>query len=124
MFQGTRTLDRTDRSPCLVAFTPTAPLRLLDLTGSWPRRIGEGTWVKDGDLESSRSWARAIYEDYGDIDGLRYESAHWREGQNVALFERAQDRVPATSRFHRPLADPELARLLEGVAGLIGYAFV
>lgn len=123
-FQDTRTIDRHDREPWIVAFTPTAPLVLLDLSSAWTTRAGGHQSLASGPRSASRQWARAIYEEYPDVDGIHYPSANYGPGHSIALFERAANRIPVNPRFHRPLADPGFRQILDRVADRLGYALV
>ena len=123
-FQDTRTIDTRDRDPWVVAFAPAAPLALLDLASAWTTRVGGHQSLSTGPRDIAREWARAIYEDYPHLDGIHYPAANFGPGHNIVLFERADTRMPASPRFHRPLADPGLRPILGQVADLLGYALV
>jgi hypothetical protein len=123
-FQDTRTIDKRDREPWVVAFAPTAPLTLLDLSSAWTTRAGGHQSLSSGSRQVSRQWSRAIYEGYPEVDGIHYRTANYGPGHSVALFDRANDRMPANPRFHRPLADPGLQSILDQAADRLGYALV
>lgn len=123
-FQDTRTIDRHDRERWIVAFAPTAPLLLLDLSSAWTTRAGGHQSLTSGPRPTSRQWAIAIYEEYPGVDGIHYASANYGPGHSIALFERAIDRMPDNPRFHRPLSDPGLQPILDQAADRLGYAIL
>jgi hypothetical protein len=123
-FHDTRTIDPHDRTPWIVAFTPTAPLALLDLTGAWPTRANANQAISSGDRRRSRQWAQAIYDDYPDLDGIHYTASNFGPGHSVAVFERATDRMPSHPTFHRPLSDPGLRVMLDATADFLGYSLI
>jgi hypothetical protein len=48
VFQKTRTIHRKHRLPVLVGFSISTPLKLLDLTGAFPTRIGASLGLMSG----------------------------------------------------------------------------
>ena len=75
VFQTTSTVDRKTRGPRLVIVRPTRPLRLLDLGGLWPTRVGASQEISSGPKKITQAWARAIRTAFGDLDGLWYRSS-------------------------------------------------
>lgn len=69
---------------------PTAPIPLLDLTGEGALAIGATGTLQWGDEPRRRTqrWGRRIYEQYHDLQGIRYQAAH-QGGECVVLWERA-----------------------------------
>ncbi|MFV2073559.1 MAG: RES domain-containing protein [Thermoanaerobaculales bacterium] len=124
VFQGTRTIDRRRRNPWLVAFEIVRDLRLLDLRGLWPTRVGASQAISSGSRRRAQRWSRRIYEAFPGIQGLCYPSSMGGGAPAFALYERAADAIPATQSFHRALADPALHIPLENAAHQIGYAIV
>jgi hypothetical protein len=94
-------------------FRPSRDLQLLDLVGVNASKAGTVAAISmNADTVKSQSWSRYFYENpstYGEIDGLRYMSAHNAEIA-IALYERAADavsNVPAEDD-DLPLSDPSL----------------
>ncbi|WP_020673793.1 RES family NAD+ phosphorylase [Amycolatopsis nigrescens] len=75
VYQTTSTVDRTTRGPRLVVVRPTRTLRLLDLSGLWPTRVGASQEISSGPKRITQAWARAIRSAFGDLDGLWYRSS-------------------------------------------------
>jgi RES domain len=124
VFQDTRVIERERDRPWLVAFRLAAPLVVLDATGTWPTRAGGGMTLHAGRRDDARLWAQAIYEDYGDLGGLRYPSSMAGNRPCFALFERAQSALPTTPELHRALGDPALLPYLRGAAKDFNYEIV
>jgi RES domain-containing protein len=80
---------------------PSSAVALLDLTGEGAMAIGAVGTLAWGDepRRLTQRWARRIYEQYTDLDGIRYRAAH-QGGESVALWERAPavDRAPGGDR--------------------------
>jgi hypothetical protein len=70
--------------------SPPKPINLLDLTGQGALAIGAPGTLQWGDEPRRRTqrWGRRIYEQYNDLDGIRYQAAH-QGGECVVLWERA-----------------------------------
>lgn len=87
VFQSTSTVDRTTRGPRLVIVRPSRTLRLLDLTGLWPTRVGTSQEISSGPKKLTQEWARAIRAAFGDIDGLWYRSSMDSGAPAICLWE-------------------------------------
>jgi hypothetical protein len=124
VFQATRVVDRSTRSPWLVAFRLARDVELLDLTGVWPTKAGASMAINTGPRPRARRWSAAIYAAYAHVDGLFYASSMHANRPAFALYERAQSTMPATPVFHRPLADPSLLNRLAAAATRLGYGIV
>lgn len=124
VFQSTRTIDRTRRSPWLVAFEVLRDVTLLDLTGHWPTRAGASQAINSGTRKRARRWSRRIYDAFPPIEGIRYPSSTYENQPALALYERAESAMPTTPVFHRALADPALLGPLQAVASAAGYTMV
>jgi len=120
-FQDTRFIERFDRARAAVIWIPRRPLRLLDVDSRWTTRAGGNRALTAGSREVSRRWARAIYEQLEDLDGLTWRSSVVGHGRCVALWERATDSLPEHPEFNRALSDPALLDRLEEIAERIGY---
>jgi hypothetical protein len=124
VFQVTRVIDRARKAPWLVCFEIQRDMILLDLTGLWPTRAGASMAINSGQRPRARQWSRAIHAAYPTIDGLLYASSMHANRPAVALYERAQDAMPAAPVFNRALADPALLRRLSSAASQLGYRLV
>ena len=121
VFQDTRTIDRRAKMPWMVAYDSVDDLTLLDLTGSYPTRVGASMLINCGARVKARSWSQAFYEAYPDIQGLYYGSCMYANSPSLALYERARGAIPVHPQFHRALSDRALRLLLRDAAARIGY---
>ncbi len=86
--------QRPDVSICPHAraawMSPPTPIALLDITGEGALAIGAPGTLQWGDEPRRRTqrWGRRIYEQYLDLEGIRYQSAH-QGGECIVLWERA-----------------------------------
>lgn len=124
VFQATRVVERSRRSPAWVAFEITAPLRLLDLTGAWPTRAGASMAIASGPRPRARRWSQAIHAAFPEVDGLLYGSSMFGNAPCVALYERAAPAIPGRPVFHRLLSDPAMLMRLKNACRAVGYALV
>ncbi len=124
VFQATKIIDRGRDQPWAVAHTARRAMRLLDLTGAWPTRVGASMLINDGPRVLSRAWSTAIYAAYPDVDGLLYASSMYKHEPCIALYERGADSLPARPRFNRALMEPVLLNALATVGDEIGYDLV
>ncbi len=124
VYQATRTIDRHDREPWLVGFRITRDLALHDLTGAWVTKAGASTAIHSGARARARRWSAALYSAYPDIEGLAYCSSMDANRDALALYERCADAMPKAPAFHRSLADPALASLIDAAALRFGYVVV
>jgi hypothetical protein len=58
VYQDSRIMNPTTNHAYLTGFAPTRGLRLLDLTGNWPLRIGTSHTVNAGRKDLTWTWAR------------------------------------------------------------------
>lgn len=121
VFQAKRRIDVLSRAPLLVGFQVVRAMLLLDLTGLWPTRAGASTAISSGPRSRAQTWAQRIYEAYPSIDGIFYGSSMDGNSPCAALFERANDALPAFPRAHRALVDPLLRPLLQRAALQLNY---
>lgn len=121
VFQATSVLDRQTRTPHLVALRPKRRMRLLDLTGDWPSRVGATpeTWL--GDPELSQAWARALRQALPELDGLYYLGT---DDGNPALClwdPPGSSGLPARPDTLHPLDHPGLDASLRRVCEELNY---
>jgi len=122
-FQATRVVDRRRRNPVLVAWKPTRTLRLADLTGSWPLRVGASHVLNTGPRTRSQEWARCIRLAFRRLDGLWYTSSTTGR-PSVALFSPARGAIPAAPELSQVLSHPGLTPWLAGATADIGYTLL
>jgi hypothetical protein len=121
VFQDARTIERSRNRPWLAAFELTRNVSVLDLSGTWPTRAGASMAINSGRRDRARAWSLRVYEDYPTIEGLYYPSSMDGNRPTMALYERAQDALPARPVFDRALADPALNRAVVKAALLFNY---
>jgi len=123
-FQAARVVDRHTDSPWLAVFRLTDPVRLLDLTGTWPTRAGASQAIASGPRDRARAWARAVFAAYDDVDGLWYRSSMDAGRPTVCLWQRVQPAMPSRPLVNLPLAAPALALPIARACRQLGYLFV
>ncbi|RVU40966.1 RES domain-containing protein [Lujinxingia sediminis] len=123
-FQDTRIISLSRRSPWLVMFAPTRTLNLLDLTGSWPTRVGASMKINTGPRSITRAWSRHFYMAFPEVDGLYYASSMHAHRPCVALYERAMASMPVAPQFRCALHDPVLLGDVKRSAAAIGYKVI
>ena len=119
-FQRTRVVDVHRRAPYLTGWTPARALSLLDLTGTWPVRNGASHVLTTGPKAVCRAWARAVDEQWPELDGL-WTLSTMTGRPTVALFTAAADAFPRRPAFSRPLSTPALQGALRLAAAEVGY---
>ena len=124
VFQEGRTIDTTNPNIWLVGFEITRELRLLDLSGTWPTAAQASMAIGTGPRSRARRWSQAIYEAYPDVEGLLYCSSMHANKPAVALYERAENAIPAQPYYHNRLSDPLLRVALENAADDLGYGLL
>lgn len=118
VFQTTSTLDRKTRGPHLVVVRPARTLRLLDLSGLWPTRVGASQEISSGPKRITQAWARAIRAAYHDLDGLWYRSSMDSGSPAICLWDPpAGGALPAAPdvllQLDHPGLDVPLSRVCE-----------
>jgi len=126
VFQKTRVMNRWHKDPWLVGFETKNPMRLLDLTGTFPTRADASMGLMTGPRSVSRTWARAFHDSWPEIDGLHYPSSMHANRPAMVLNERARDAgvMPNQASFHRSLGDPAILSILRNAAHALGYALL
>jgi hypothetical protein len=80
------------RARVAALITPARPLRLIDLRGDGPVRMGIPSDVVRGSVQTiARAWSVAFHDHPDEIDGILYPS-RLNEEHNLAIYDRA---VPA-----------------------------
>ena len=123
VFQKTRTIHRAHRKPALVGFAMTSSLKLLDLTGMFPTRIGASMGLMTGARSAGRNWARGLYAAYPEAQGLAYPSSMHANAVAIVLNDRANlaEALPRSPGFHKAVDDASMIGLLKNAARKLGY---
>ncbi|WP_236796891.1 RES family NAD+ phosphorylase [Amycolatopsis sp. GM8] len=122
VFQTTSIVDRQTKGPHLVVVRPTRTLRLLDLSGLWPTRVGASQEISSGPKNITQVWAREIRETIDDIDGVWYRSSMDGGGPAVCLWDPpAGEALPAEPDVLLPLDHPGLDIPLGRVCEQLNY---
>lgn len=125
VYQSTSRVDRTTRRPHLVVLRPRRTLRLLDLSGLWPTRMGASQTLASGPKPVSQAWARAIRDAYPDIDGLWYRSAIDSGDPAICLWDPpAASAIPAAPDMLLPLDHPGLDLPLGRISEELNYTLL
>lgn len=125
VFQITSTVDRTTRGPHLVVVRPSRTLRLLDLSGLWPTRVGASQEISSGPKKVTQAWARAIRAELPDLDGLWYRSSMDGGEPAVCLWNPpAGSALPASPDILLGLDHPGLDVPLARVCRELGYVLL
>jgi len=123
IFQKTRTIHRAHKKPVLVGFAMQSSLKLLDLTGAFPTRIGASMGLMTGARSVGRNWARELYAAYPEAQGLAYPSSMHGNAVAIVLNDRAGPAatLPRSPGFHKALDDAGMITLLKNAARELGY---
>lgn len=123
VFQQTRRIDRVRDAPWLVVFKLQRRLQLLDLTGTYPTRVGASMGIHTGSRVRAREWAQRFYEAFDDLHGLYYASSMHANRPAIALNDRGEkaNALPLHPMFNRALADDVLLDTLKHAAEALGY---
>ncbi|MGM1063905.1 RES family NAD+ phosphorylase [Saccharothrix sp. Mg75] len=125
VFQATSVVDRRTRSPFLVVMRPRRTLRLLDLVGLWPTRVGASQEISSGPKHMTRQWARAIRAAYPELDGLWYRSSMDSGAPAVCLWDPpAATGLPVSPDVLLPLEHPGLDLPLGRVCDELNYTLL
>ena len=126
VFQKTRVMNRWHKEPWLVGFETNEPVRLLDLTGTFPTRAGASMGLMTGPRSVSRAWARGFHDSCPEHDGFYFPSSMHANRPSMVLNERAREAgvMPDRTGFHRSLGDPAILSILRNAANGLGYALL
>ena len=123
VFQQTRRIDRVRDAPWLAIFELQRAVRLLDLTGTYPTRVGASMAINTSSRVRAREWAQRFYESHNDLHGIYYASAMHANEPAIALDDRAEKAkvLPSHPRFNRALADDAMLNVLKHASAALGY---
>lgn len=122
VFQQTSVVDRRTRGPHLAILRPSRTLRLLDLCGLWPTRMGASQEISSGAKKVTQAWARAIRTAFPELDGIWYRSSMDSGAPAVCLWDPpAGDALPASPDLLLPLDHPGLDVPLGRICDQLGY---
>ncbi|MGM1062040.1 RES family NAD+ phosphorylase [Saccharothrix sp. Mg75] len=125
VFQSVPVVDRRTRSPFLVVVRPRRTLRLLDLAGLWPTRVGASQEISSGPSSHTHAWARAIRTAYPELDGLWYRSSMDSGAPLICLWDPpAASALPSFPDVLLPLEHPGLDLPLERVCEELNYTLL
>ncbi|HET6502628.1 MAG TPA: RES family NAD+ phosphorylase [Amycolatopsis sp.] len=125
VFQGTSVVDRKTRGPRLLVVRPTRTLRVLDLAGLWPTRVGASQEISSGPKKITQAWARAIRATFAELDGLLYRSSMDGGGPAVCLWDPpAGAALPLAPDVLLPLDHPGLDIPLGRVCEELNYVLL
>lgn len=123
VFQQTRRIDRVRDAPWMAIFELQRAVRLLDLTGTYPTRVGASMAINTGSRVRAPEWAQRFYEAHEDLHGIYYASSMHANQPAIVLSDRAEktEALPPHPRFNRALADDALLNVLKHAATALGY---
>ncbi|TVT61820.1 RES domain-containing protein [Amycolatopsis rhizosphaerae] len=125
VYQTTSIVDRRTRGPRLVVVRPTRTLRLLDLSGLWPTRVGASQEISSGPKKITQAWARAIRGAFKDLDGLWYRSSMDGGGPALCLWDPpAGSALPVEPDVLLPLDHPGLDVPLARICEELNYVLL
>jgi hypothetical protein len=125
LFRSTSVVDRATRRPHLVIVRPQRTIRLLDLAGLWPTRVGASQEIWIGNRQRTQAWARAIRAAYPDLDGLWYRSSMDAGEPVVCLWDPpGTSCLPSTPDLLLPLDYPGLDLPLVRICDELNYTLI
>lgn len=121
---GVGPIDRNNRQPAITQFELAADVKLLNLESGWVTRAGGNQAIASGRRSRAREWARAVYAEHRDIQGLAFGSSVWGPGRCFALWDRGSSAIPSAPLTSRTLDDPVLDAALATAAVTLGTYLV
>lgn len=98
------------------------PLRLVDLTGPGLARLGADERLCAGDYAVAQRWSAALWAHPGRPDGLYYRARHDPSRYCVAVYDRVQGAIAATSAGS--LMDEGHSALLADILDTYGFGLI
>jgi len=117
---GVGPIDRSHRQPAITQFELAADVQLLDLDSGWVTRAGGNQAITSGRRSRARQWARAIYSEHPNMQGVAFGSSVWAPGHCIALWDRGAPAIPGAPLTSRTLDDPVLGVALANAAVALG----
>lgn len=124
VFQETRNISLRRRRPWLVGFELTHDVRLLDLLGNWPTRMGSSTEISSGRRSVVRGWSKNIHAAFPELHGVLYGSSMNAYHGAIAFYERGVSSLPKRPVLHEPLSHPGLRDDLERYKDDLGFGLI
>ncbi len=124
VFQQTRNINLRRRGPWLAGFELARDVRLLDLLGRWPTRMGASTEISSGRRSVVRGWSKDIHAAYPQLHGVLYGSSMNAYREADALYERGASALPTRPVLHEPLTHPGLRDDLERFKDDLGFGLI
>lgn len=119
VFQAGRRIDTRRAAPYATAWFPARPLRLLDLTGDWPMRMGGAHALLSAPKSTCRNWAHEIATARQNatlpLDGILARSTVTGRDMPV-LFAPSRAALTAAPAFTSPLDGPKMFTLVDTFA--------
>ncbi|MCT2300220.1 RES family NAD+ phosphorylase [Dietzia cinnamea] len=120
-------VDTVTASPFATSWSPTRPLRLLDLTRQWPLRMDATHALMFAPRSTCRNWAHEIWKtarsEGKQLDGLEVQSTV--TGSNMAvLFSDSQNALPAAPAFTSPLSGPMVFTIAANLAARVQWPII
>lgn len=119
VFQAGRRIDTRRAAPYATAWFPARPLRLLDLTGDWPMRMGGAHALLSAPKSTCRNWAHEIATARQNatlpLDGILARSTVTGRDMPV-LFAPSRAALTAAPAFTSSLDGPKMFTLVDTFA--------
>ncbi|WP_219107016.1 RES family NAD+ phosphorylase [Austwickia sp. TVS 96-490-7B] len=123
VFQTTRCIDTHTGKPQIIMWTPTRPVPLLDVTGTWPIRQGASAALMSAPRPVCTAWAQAIHHDLPQVEGIMTRSTMTGNAV-VVLFTAAASAFPAAPDHVVSLSSDIGVLLAHAAAVELGYALL
>lgn len=125
VYQTSSVVDRKTNGPQLVVVRPRRTLRLLDLGGLWPTRLGASQEISSGPKRVTQAWARTIRTAHPDLDGIWYRSSMDSGDPAICLWNPpGASALPSAPDVLLPLDHPGLDVPLARVCEELNYTLL
>lgn len=119
VFQVKRQVDLTQPGSQISAFRPTRPVRLLDLRGDYPIKVGASHKINNGPKNVCREWAVAFSAAVPNLEGMIFTGMAGRDC--VVLYDPAKDAFGPAPLFSRALDDDVIRDRVAQAAASINF---
>jgi hypothetical protein len=118
-------IDPHTDDPWFAIWGATVSTSVLDVVDSgWIVRARGNAAISSGPRAVCRTWSRAIYRQYPEVQGIYYQTSSLPTSRSVVLFERARRSLPVRPSLNVPLAHPGLRSALERIAREYGLTLI